>query len=432
MLRGIILATMPVIEFRAALEAALPTGRVERLRQIQRAAAESGAPTYLVGGVARDLLLGRQPGDLDLVVQARDEADDLAGPRLAQAMARGQGGELTVHRAFGTATWLDPEGEPIDFATARTEVYEQPAALPKVSPATSILADLSRRDFTINAMAIRVDGELFGEVLDPYQGQDDLLARQVRVLHGQSLQDDPTRIFRAVRYEQRLGFQLSRETLAQVPAGLASLPALSGERVRHELELIFDEPAGPAMLARLQALGVLAATHPALSWGEAQTRRAEAIPTLPVEAWRLAGPLDQVSILLTLLLARATPAAARAALQRLSAHRRLAEAVPSALELRLASAVPSEVVAQLDTLSLEAVVAAYVLRPEIRTLLHQYLSRWRFVSAETTGDDLLALGLKPGPDFSRWLWGLRAARLDGAVADRGGELALIRAWTKTE
>ena len=415
---------MPVIEFRAALEAALPSGRLERLYQIQHMAGGLGAPTYLVGGVARDLLLGRPPGDLDLVVQASDDRDAMAGPRLAQALARRYGGDVTVHTAFGTSTWKDPQGDCLDFATARTETYDHPAALPTVTPAASILADLSRRDFTFNAMAIRVDGELFGDVLDPFQGQDDLLARQVRVLHAASLQDDPTRIFRAVRYEQRLGFQLSRETLAQLPGGLAAMPSLSGERVRHELELMFGEPLVAGMLARLGSLGALAAVHPALRWGGAQTRRAELIPTLPLPDWRLADRLDVVSLYLALLLARAQPAESRAALERLSANRRVAEAVPAALALQLASGVPSDVVAQLEPLSTDALVAAYVLRPQFRALLQLYLSRWRFVYPELTGDDLVALGLKPGPDFARWLWGLRAARLNNDVTDRGGELAL--------
>ena len=139
---------MPVLEFGAALKAALPSGQLDRLRVIQHTAAELGLATYLVGGVPRDLFLGRPPGDLDLVVPAGDEADDTAGPRLARAVARREGGQVNVHRAFGTATWVDPHGQSIDFATARTEVYAHPAALPTVTPATSILADLSRRDFT--------------------------------------------------------------------------------------------------------------------------------------------------------------------------------------------------------------------------------------------------------------------------------------------
>ena len=421
---------MPVLEFGPALEEALPSVRWQRLRQVQRVAGELGLPTYMVGGLARDLLLRRQPGDIDLVVQAADEADDTAGPRLARILAQRYGGRVTVHKSFGTATWIDADGQAIDVATARTETYARPAALPTVMPGTSILADLSRRDFTINAIAIRVDGELFGVVLDPYQGQDDLAARRVRVLHAKSFQDDPTRIFRAVRYEQRLDFQLSGETLAQVPGALAHVPALSGERVRHELELIIAEPKAGAMLARLAGLEVLAAVHPALSWTQAQANRAEAIAGLPLQAWRLPGPVDTTSIYLALLLAAAEPNEARAALQRLDANRRVAEAVSAALRLRLASAVASAVVAQLDALSIVAVVAAYVLRPEFRVLLHQYLSQWRFVSAATTGDDLVALGFQPGPNFRRWLWGLRAARLDGTVTDRDGELALLREWTK--
>ena len=114
---------MAVIEYRAALEAALPAGLLERLRQVQQLAAELEAHTYLVGGAARDLVLGRQPGDLDLVVQGRNETDDMAGPRLVQALAQRHGGSVTVHRPFGTATWADPHGLQIDFATARTETF---------------------------------------------------------------------------------------------------------------------------------------------------------------------------------------------------------------------------------------------------------------------------------------------------------------------
>jgi len=186
------------------------------------------------------------------------------------------------------------------------------------------------------------------------------------------------------------------------------------------------------MLVRLEQLGTLVAVSPAFKWGETQTRRVEVIPTLPLPDWRLAEDLDRTSIFLSLLLAQAEPSLARAALLRLSVNRRVTEAVTAALTLQLRSAVPSQVVAQLDRLSLPAVVAAYVLRPEIRAVLHQYLSHWRFVSAELTGADLLALGLQPGPDFSRWLRGLRAARLDGTAADRNAELALIRVWTQTE
>ena len=423
---------MAVVDVRAALETSLPSARLARLRQVQELAVELRLSVYLVGGFVRDLLLGKQPGDFDLVVHMAGEADTSAGPRLALALGRRHEGEVTVHSAFGTATWVDPAGQVIDFATARTETYATPGALPQVSPAASILADLSRRDFTINALAIRIDGESFGEVLDPYQGQDDLAEGCVRVLHARSFQDDPTRIVRGARYEQRLGFQLSDETAALIPGALPVFPALSGERVRHELELIFREPRAPAMLAGLARLGVLQAIHPALDWGEAHSTRAAVISSLPLEAWQMTGRLDLEVVYLALLLLEAAPGEVEPVLDRLCVRREVAEAVPAAVGLRLASTLPSQVVAQLDRISPMAVAAAYVLHPLARATLDRYLAQWRFIGAETTGTDLLALGLEPGPRFRSLLWGLRAARLDGAVLDREGELALVREWVKTE
>jgi tRNA nucleotidyltransferase (CCA-adding enzyme) len=419
---------MAVTDVRGALALALPPARVQRLRQIQAGAAELRLPTYVVGGFARDLLLGRAPGDYDLVVQAANEADAGAGPRLAGALARQWGGEVTTHRAFGTATWFHPGQESIDFATARTETYARPGALPEVTPAVSILADLSRRDFTLNALAFRVDGEGYGDVLDPYQGQDDLAARRVRVLHSLSFEQDPTRIFRGVRYEQRLGFKLSPETLNLISPALPHIAAVSGERVRRELELIFAEPQAAAMLARLAELGVLAAVHPALAWNAESARLAAALSSLPLAAWKLDEKLGRDSAYLALLLSRADQAAAAQALERLAVPRDLQSAVLGALALRLATARASEAVDVLDRLSAGAVAAAAVLRPELRATLEQYLARWRFVRPALTGDDLVALGLTPGPEFKRWLEHLRAEHLDGAELDRASELALVRQW----
>jgi tRNA nucleotidyltransferase (CCA-adding enzyme) len=424
---------MAVTDVRGALALALPPARVQRLRQIQAGAAELRLPTYVVGGFARDLLLGRPPGDFDLVVQAADEADAGAGPRLAGALARRWGGEVITHRAFGTATWFHPAQESIDFATARTEIYVRPGALPEVTPAVSILADLSRRDFTLNALAFRVDGEGFGEMLDPYQGQDDLAARRVRVLHGQSFQQDPTRIFRGVRYEQRLGFRLSPETLNLIGPALAHIAAVSGERLRRELELIFAEPQAAAMLARLEELKVLAAVDPALDWNAESVRRAAILADLPIAAWKLDENLVRDAAYLALLLSDADESGAARALERLAASRDLQTAVSGALGLRLPTSTrPSEAVAVLERLSPAAVAAAAVLRPEQRAVLERYLAEWRFVRPALSGDDLVALGLKPGPEFKRWLSQLRAARLDGAGPDRAGELALVRQWAGLE
>ncbi len=421
---------MPAINVRQALEQRLPAEHLNRLRQVQGAAAGARLAVYLVGGFVRDLLLGLPPGDLDIVVEA--PGGQAAAGRLARALAGAHGGRVTVHGAFGTATWYDPAGRAIDFATARTETYPAPGALPVVALAASIADDLRRRDFAINAIAVRVDGEHFGEVIDPHEGQADLARRAVRVLHAASFADDPTRILRAVRYEQRLGFCLTPDTAALVPAALPIFDVVSGERVRHELDLIAREPQAPAMLARLQALGVLRALHPALRWGPEQTARAAVIDRLPLPGWDLARPVERETLYLALLLEAAGPAR-EAALERLAVTRETAEAVRGALDWRtagtpLAGRRPSEVVAALNGLSEMAVVAAYVLTasaPE-RAALDAYVARWRRVHAATTGDDLVRAGLPPGPRYKHILWRLRAARLDGVVNDRAGEAQLLQ------
>ena len=410
---------MPAIP--ALLEKHLSASRRELLAHVRRIAEAGRLPVYLVGGFVRDLLLGLTPDDFDFVV----EGD---APALARAVARELGGEVMAHAPFGTATWFVPGGAAIDFATARTETYPQPAALPVVTPAASIAADLQRRDFTINAMALRVDGAHFGELLDPHGGQSDLAARAVRVLHPGSFVDDPTRLFRAVRYEQRMGFTIASGTLALIPGAWDALAALTGDRVRHEFELIFREPHVVAVLAQLAGLELLPHVHPALRWGEREAARAAIIPELPVADWRLASPLEPDALYFALMLGAASPVEVTGALARLNTNGVVSRAVIEGIHLRGAWTRPSEAVAILGELSELGVVVAYVLHEGARAALNDYLARWRFVRAETIGDDLIARGLTPGPQFKRLLWELRAARLDGVITDIAGERELIQRW----
>ena len=403
------------------LDANLPTPRRELLAHVRRMAEDKRLPVYLAGGFVRDLLLGLAPDDFDFVV----EGD---APALARALARELGGEVTAHAPFETATWFGPEGLAIDFAAARTETYPRPAALPVVTPGASIAADLRRRDFSINAMALRVDGAHFGELLDPHGGQSDLAARIVRVLHPGSFLDDPTRLFRAARYEQRLGFSLAPETLALIPGAWEALAALTGDRVRREFELIFREPRAVAMLARLAGLEILPSVHPALRWGARAAARAAVIPNLPEADWSLASPLEPDALYFALMLGAASPVEITGALTRLNANGGVSRAVIEGIHLRVAWTRPSEAVAILGELSELGVVVAYVLHEGARAALNDYLARWRFVRADTTGDDLIARGLTPGPQFKRLLWELRAARLDGVITDVAGERELIRRW----
>ncbi|HUS80129.1 MAG TPA: hypothetical protein VM283_02610, partial [Armatimonadota bacterium] len=219
-----------------------------RLGEIAHAA---GARAWLVGGPVRDLLLGAARPDTDLAIEGPVE-------QVAEAIARGVGGRVKKTTGFLTAT-VELDGGEVDIAHARTERYETPGALPVVEPAT-LADDLARRDFTVNAMALALDPESFGELVDPYGGRDDLRDALLRVLHERSFEDDPTRMLRAARFTRRLGLTLEAHTRELLDRAVAEhrLQSVSGARSRNELRRIFGE-APTEGLADLQALGLLEA-----------------------------------------------------------------------------------------------------------------------------------------------------------------------------
>ena len=185
---------------------------------------------YLVGGTVRDILLGEPSFDVDIAV----EGDAIA---FATSLAEALDGRVTAHDKFGTAVVLYGDDERVDVVTARTESYEAPGALPTVAPG-SIEDDLFRRDFTINAMAASLRGDDKGQLVDPFDGRADLEAGRIRVLHDRSFLDDPTRIFRAIRYENRYGFRMDEHTaaLAHEASHRDTSHDLSGARMREELD----------------------------------------------------------------------------------------------------------------------------------------------------------------------------------------------------
>lgn len=386
----------------------LPPTYQENLQQVRQVAMTLNMPTYLVGGFVRDVLLGLAPDDFDVVVEGEQ-----GGPRLARALAAHVGGTVRVHPPFATATWFAASGAAIDCVTARTETYPHPAALPVVATPAPLGSDLARRDFTLNTLALRLDGAHFGQVTDPFAGEADLRAGVVRVLHAQSFVDDPTRLFRAVRYAGRFGFALAPETAALIPAALAHLPALSGDRLRHELERMFDETQTSAMLAQLERLGILAASHPALRWDTWAAEQAAGLGQWPHAAWRLQQPLAFAAVWFGLMLNAASDTETQAALQRLKVNRPLSAAIRAGLQLSLPELRPSVVTQVCDEVSEAAVVVAYALRPAWRAVLHSYLAQWRWTHPHTTGNDLIQRGLTPGPRFKTILSTLRAALLDG-------------------
>lgn len=238
--------------------AALSPGRREAVTAARDLARAQDLRLYLVGGAVRDLLLRRPLGDIDMTV----EGD---APRFGGALARRIGARARAHGRFGTATIFLPSGDRLDLASSRAEVYERPAALPKVRPA-AIEEDLARRDFPINAMAARLAPDHRRRILDPFGGRHDLARRTIRFLHPRSPFDDPTRAFRAVRYANRLGFSIAPAARAAIREALedGSFDALSGDRLRREVERLFLEPDRAGAVARMGALGLIAALHPAL------------------------------------------------------------------------------------------------------------------------------------------------------------------------
>ncbi len=411
---------------------ALPAALLDLLRQVGALAGELGYPLYAVGGFVRDLLLGQPNFDVDLVV----EGDAI---RLTQLLARRVGGRVRSHQRFGSAKWILPqvEGQPddslpdsLDFVTARTEFYERPTALPTVER-SSIKQDLHRRDFTINTLAICLTPDRWGELLDAYGGRRDLDDGVIRVLHSLSFVEDPTRILRAARFEQRFQFHIEPRTEELIAGGLDLLERVSAERIRHELELILAEAQPERSLCRLAELGVLARLHPAL--------RCDAWFIEKAAALRAAAGQVAAEELPRLYLALLTYGMEAADLEGFNEKLRMRKEYRDlALEVhRLAAHLPrlaapdlrpSEAVKVLEESSAGARLVLRVAADAeaVRRNLDRYEREWRHIHPELTGDDLRKLGLPPGPVYRAILDRIRTARLDGAIATRAEEEALAR------
>ena len=398
----------------------IPSEEQNLLSNIADQAASLGMPCYLVGGFVRDLLLGEPVNDFDIVV----EGDAI---QLGESLVKKYGGKLTPHTKFRTAIWcpstLDTSTpDTIDLITARSETYTTAGSLPTIKPST-IDDDLRRRDFTINAMAVRLDGEHFGELLDPLGGQDDLSQKSIRVLHSHSFIDDPTRIFRAIRYEARYSFILHPSSLILInPESLAVLETLSGERIRHELDLIFEEENSHQMMLRAGDLGLFKWIHSDLpAFNDEYSDFLEIDTGLDISASR-----TNMGYILWLM--DLSEAVILSIAQRLDFSSDLTHAVWGASQLKkslpfLVNSQPSIWTFALEKLPLQAIYAVYLVSGE-KALL-DYLSLWRHIKAHTTGDDLKAHGLPPGPRFREILSQLRSAWLDGVVKNYKEEKELL-------
>ena len=419
----------------------LPAWHLRVLRQIGRLADERSVSVYLVGGVVRDLLLKRENWDLDLTV----EGDGIAFARLVAD--RYQAG-LAVFERFATARLAFPDGLKMDMATTRRESYAQPAVLPTVQWA-SIEEDLSRRDFTINAIAVQLNPKQFGRVFDPYGGQRDLRARTIRLLHRGSFQDDPTRIFRAIRFEQRFGFHLERATLRLLAQAASTnlIQRLSGPRLQNEILLLFAERDPVRAIARLGRLKLLRFLHRRLSYTKQVKRTVTAVPeALAWWARRFPDPaLDRPIVYLMALSSESSPAVVATMIRRLALSREQAKKVSTGRRVvdralkRLTdtgTVRPSQVYRLLADFSGEALVlllAKQVCRRQGArlSLLKRHLMAYvknKAVKTALTGRDLQVLGLQPGPQYKTILGKLLDARIDGMVTTEEEERTFVRKW----
>ncbi len=408
-----------------------------RVVAILRAAGELGdrleMRVYLVGGVVRDLLLGIGNLDVDVVV----EGDGLA---LAKALAAELGARVTVHERFGTARLQFPDGFKLDLATARTEYYEYPSALPTVEHG-SIKRDLYRRDFTINTLAIGLNPSAFGRLLDFYGGERDLKDRTIRVLHSLSFVEDPTRIFRAVRFAARFGFELGRETRALIVGAVRMnlVERLSPHRLTDEVRLMLSEGDPRTGLALLAELGVLRSLHRSLTWSprlQALVRGVE-----EAVAWYrllyLDRPMESWLVYLLALLEVVPDKGVTAMLDKFELAERAKRVVRTArfsshrVVRRLVARPgpsPSGVVRLLDGIDDEVLVflMAASKAEAVKRHLSAYLTTYRKTRSILTGDDLKQLGVRPGPDYKRILTRLLEARLDGRVVSAEDERRMAR------
>lgn len=398
----------------------VPPQLLEFVKGISIEASRQGQKVYLVGGIVRDLLLADVRTrsvlsfDLDLVV----EGDAV---KLAQQVAGTGHAKLLTHRRFGTAK-LRCRDFTLDMATARKETYARPGALPVVAPGI-LRDDLIRRDFSVNAMAISLAPEDYGELVDPYRGRIDLDHRLIRILHPASFRDDPTRILRGVRYEQRLGFELEAETAHLLRRDIAVLDTISGDRIRHELELIFREERPELAIRRLTELGVLQRISPSLTGDDLMAER------FGRARW-LKKPAMLPSLYFCLLTYAFSESELEQFLARLNIRTRPSRAMRDTLRLKARlplldrpSLKPSEAYHLLHDYNVLA-IEANAIAAEPSTVSHQmrlFLTRLRYVRTCLDGEDLRGLGFSAGPEMGRILEALHRAKLDGQVTTRADE-----------
>jgi tRNA nucleotidyltransferase (CCA-adding enzyme) len=358
-----------------------------------------------------------EEADVDVVV----EGD--AG-ELAEAIAGECGGTAVRTAKFGTAAVFRADAR-LDMAGTRSETYRRPGALPDVA-SSGLAEDLHRRDFTVNAIALTLNGAKKGALIDPESGRADLEERLIRVIHDRSFIDDPTRIIRAARLAARLGFAIEPRTEALLKDALPNLAAVSGMRLRREFELIFQSDSPVDALRYLDEIGALAAVHPALAFSPAQGDQLIDLPEWSDAAWWCLLAWDAQLTEIEAMAGRlALPRKASGAVRAIPSARTAEEQLPSAARDSEAAGILRDIPA--PTL----IALACATENEVtRSRVLDFLRRMRSVRSSLRGRELIEAGVPEGRLVGEMLDRLVDARLDGEVSTRAGEMELVVRWLK--
>ena len=423
--------------FREIFEERLPPDRALFISKMGAAAGECGFRAFIVGGSVRDLLMGCAVKDIDLTIEG--DAEEFARKLLGEFK-----GKIVAHSRFKTASVFFRDGSRLDISTARKEKYKRPAELPEVV-SSSIYSDLYRRDFTVNALAVSINPGSFGRLIDCFNGLEDLREGVIRVLHEKSFEDDPTRIFRAVRFAQRLGFRIEERTEALIRAAVCNrlCGALSGRRLRNEIELLLSEPDPVSAAKKMREYGIEKCIHRKLRVAAAEIGSLEklraiipaaggAAPDKGFRPWLvyfmglLRGQdketLREISKRLMLSTKERTALLSLPKADSMAKTLNSVEILPCSRVYSLLKGEPPEFLVVI--LSMTGIEKAKIILEKLVYSLG--------VKTETTGKDLLDMGFKPGPGIQAILDEVLKARIDGALKNKKEESDFILGKFKKE
>jgi tRNA nucleotidyltransferase (CCA-adding enzyme) len=421
---------------RKLMDERLEKGTLKKLTEIGNLADTLGYHAFLVGGFVRDLLLRIENYDIDIVI----EGDGLL---FAEELAKSFGVKVRPHKEFATAKIIYPDGFKIDIATARLEYYKAPAALPVVEH-SSLKLDLHRRDFTINTLAISLNKNTFGLLIDFFGAQRDIKEKTIRVLHSLSFVEDPTRVFRAIRFEHRFGFQIGKHTLSLIKNAIKMdfLSRLKGKRIWTELSLIMLEEAPEKIVKRLQELDLLKFISPELTFDKEKERLFTQMHAVlqwyellyrgkpcDTQAFYALGLLDRMSLEQVEDFCKRTEmleSLKKRILENTESFRDAISKLPAAIY----TGKKSEIYKVLEPLSQETklFIMSKTKSEEIKKAISNYVTYKDVLKPIFTGEDLKKLGIKEGPVYKKILETLKDAKIDLNMKTKEDEETFVKKY----